>query len=269
MATTEEPSGKTPRDRSPSFPFISLKAAIVRLVEFEAKFGRQEPTADRVYLAWGMAGNTSQAQQTLAALKAFGLVQYKGLGPKRPVTISEVGRKFLRAQQESVKKEVLKQFALKPKWIAYFWGKWAADKVPDEIRLGSLVLDHKFNENTAPNFLKVYDDTIVYAGLTSSDKLELPEGDILSEDEDGDLLNNGDDPPPPPPPGSKKEIKIMDGERIVFTEEGQPSQYLKLIASGDVDDFLLEALEDFVKRQRKRINAQSGSNSEPSQSKPS
>lgn len=51
----------------------------------------------------------------------------------------------------------------------------------------------------------------------------------------------------------------MDGERIVFTEEGQPSQYLKLIASGDVDDYLLEALEDFVKRQRKRLKATGGS----------
>ncbi len=46
----------------------------------------------------------------------------------------------------------------------------------------------------------------------------------------------------------------MAGERIVFTEEGQPNQYLKLIASGDVDAVLLEALEDFVKRQKKRLS---------------
>jgi hypothetical protein len=30
---------------------------------------------------------------------------------------------------------------------------------------------------------------------------------------------------------------------------------VKLIASGTVDDSLLEALEDFVKRQRKRLQA--------------
>ena len=47
----------------------------------------------------------------------------------------------------------------------------------------------------------------------------------------------------------------MEGERIVFTEEGQPNQYLKLVASGAIDDGLLEALEDFVKRQRKRLAA--------------
>jgi hypothetical protein len=46
---------------------------------------------------------------------------------------------------------------------------------------------------------------------------------------------------------------VPEGERVVFTEEGQPSQYLKLIASGPIDDELLEALEDFVKRQRRRL----------------
>jgi hypothetical protein len=45
----------------------------------------------------------------------------------------------------------------------------------------------------------------------------------------------------------------MVSERVVFTEENNPQQYLKLIASGDVDDSLLEALEDYVKRQRKRL----------------
>jgi hypothetical protein len=46
----------------------------------------------------------------------------------------------------------------------------------------------------------------------------------------------------------------MDGERVVFTEESNPQNYLKLIAS-DVDETMLEALEDYVKRQKKRIVA--------------
>jgi hypothetical protein len=47
----------------------------------------------------------------------------------------------------------------------------------------------------------------------------------------------------------------MDGERIVFTEESNPQSYLKLIASGDVDEMMLEALEDYVKRQKRRLGA--------------
>ena len=48
-------------------------------------------------------------------------------------------------------------------------------------------------------------------------------------------------------------VKLMDGERIVFTEESNPQSYLKLIASGEVDETMLEALEDYVKRQKKRL----------------
>ena len=58
-------------------------------------------------------------------------------------------------------------------------------------------------------------------------------------------------------------VTIMEGERIAFTEEGSPGQYLKLIASGDVDDTLLEALEDFVKRQRKRLAAKAAEGNQP------
>ena len=45
----------------------------------------------------------------------------------------------------------------------------------------------------------------------------------------------------------------MDGERVVFTEETNPQNYLKLVANGEVDGTMLEALEDYVKRQKKRL----------------
>ena len=48
-------------------------------------------------------------------------------------------------------------------------------------------------------------------------------------------------------------VKLMDGERIVFTEESGQNQYLKIVASGDVDASILDALEDYVKRQKKRL----------------
>jgi len=45
----------------------------------------------------------------------------------------------------------------------------------------------------------------------------------------------------------------MPGERVVFVEENNPQQYVKLVASGDVDATLLDALQDYVKRQKKRL----------------
>ena len=43
-------------------------------------------------------------------------------------------------------------------------------------------------------------------------------------------------------------------ERTVFREEGTPGQSLTLKAAGEVTDDMLEALEDYVKRQRKRLS---------------
>ncbi len=45
----------------------------------------------------------------------------------------------------------------------------------------------------------------------------------------------------------------MENERVVFSEETSGTQYLKLVASGDLDENLLEALQDYIKRQRKRL----------------
>jgi hypothetical protein len=52
----------------------------------------------------------------------------------------------------------------------------------------------------------------------------------------------------------------MEGERVVFREETDPQNYVKLIASGAVDDSLLEAIEDYVKRQRKRLKKDEAAN---------
>lgn len=46
----------------------------------------------------------------------------------------------------------------------------------------------------------------------------------------------------------------MDGERIVHGESN-PQQYVKLVASGEVDETLLSAIENYVKRQKDRLKS--------------
>ena len=52
---------------------------------------------------------------------------------------------------------------------------------------------------------------------------------------------------------SQARVPIMESERVVFVEESDPQRYVKLVASGEVDATLLDALSDYVKRQRKRL----------------
>jgi hypothetical protein len=52
--------------------------------------------------------------------------------------------------------------------------------------------------------------------------------------------------------------KGPEGMESATTQDGCTGPYCpeRLVASGAVDDSLLEALEDYVKRQRKRLNPQ-------------
>lgn len=187
---SEQKPAKPKRERSPSFPFIPLQAVIKRLEEFDAYFKRHPAPAKHTGQAWGMKGWTSQAQQTLAALKSFGLLGYYGSGDTLTASITEDGRTYLRAQQDSVKRDVLKRIAVHPKEIAKYFATWGADRPPDAVCLDELVLKGGFTESAARLFLSVYDNTISYAGLSESDK------DQAIKELEGQ--NAEDDPAPPP-----------------------------------------------------------------------
>ena len=244
------------RDRSPSFPFIPLKLAVERLVKFEEHHKRAAVPPDRIGAAWGMKPNSSQAQQTLAALKAFGLLETRRLADGRSVCISEDGRTYLRAQQDSIKNDVLRRAGLRPKQIAIYWKDWGDERPNAAACRDELVLRGGFSEDGAEKFLRVYDETIAYAGLTDSDNVEPDLEEGLQEpgagEEEEDHYSQTPSARSTVPPAQGK-VQVMEGERIVFTEESDPQRYIKIIASGDIDENLLDALTDYVRRQRKRL----------------
>jgi hypothetical protein len=255
MADTTE--NVTQRDRSPSFPVVGLKVAFERLVEFETYFKRSAARPEKVGDAWNIT-TKAYADRIAAALRYFGLLEYQGAGKERTIAISEEGRKYLRAQQEETKREVIKAAALRPKQMAECWELWSNDRPADAACIDDLVQNRAFSVAGARDFLKVYDSTISYAGLTATDKVA-PTAAASGDDEELDgskgKSGTGFKPLPPPPFQPIGKVKLMDGERIVFTEESNPQSYLKLIASGDVDEMMLEALEDYVKRQKRRLGA--------------
>lgn len=204
MTSSDSQALKAPKDRSPSYPFIPLRTAIERLVALDAKFGRHPAPALQAGIAWDMKPASSQAAQTLAALKSYGLVDYNGAGDTRTAPISDEGRTYLRAQQENVKKEVLKRAALKPKAIANYWNVWGPDRPPDPVCLDQLVLKGGFTQGAANTFLRVYDETIHYAGLANSDI------DALQDEVPGD--------PPLPPISVGDLVNVEVGGSLVFPE---------------------------------------------------
>lgn len=157
------------RDRSPQFPALPLEVALERLVSFESHFKRSAARPENMGSAWGVS--KPYADRIVAALRYYGLLDYNGAGKERQIVISQEGRNILRAQQDEVKQQFIKEAALSPKQIGFFWDEWGEDRPSDRACLDNLVLDHNFSVSGAKDFLRVYDNTISFAGLSKSDKI--------------------------------------------------------------------------------------------------
>ncbi|MDE0129991.1 MAG: hypothetical protein OXQ86_10555 [Gammaproteobacteria bacterium] len=81
------------------------------------------------------------------------------------MVVTSDASKYLLAQVDERKHELLRTFALRPTQIAKFWDLWGKDRPTKEACQDQLVFDHKFSPNGAAQFLKVYDATITYALL--------------------------------------------------------------------------------------------------------
>ena len=250
--TVNDSAIKAKRPRSPNYPFVSLDTALQRLAALETYFGRHAVPANKAGLAWGMKGDSSQAGQTLAALKGFGFVDYSGSGDNLQASLTDDARTYLRAQQDDIKQKVVKRAALKPKILASYFEKWGIDRPPNPVCLDELALKGGFTDAAAESFLKVYDGTIAFAKLADSDTSKAPAKDVEPAVDSGNKLkpdgvadDRKSDPPPPPPPTlprKDKGVVVMEGERELTTGMLSKGASFRLIVTGTVGEKEIERL---------------------------
>jgi hypothetical protein len=174
--------------RSPSFPFIGLRYALDRARAFYEAEQRNAARAETAAAHWGYSAKSSGGKQTIAALRAFGLLEGDSL-----VKLSGRGLRLVLDEREGSeeRERLLQQAALMPVIHARLWERYGAElPSPQTLRLG-LILDEGFNENSVDDFLTEYRETLEYARL-----LQQP----VREDEGGERLAA---PPPPTPPSSQ------------------------------------------------------------------
>src|SRR5688572_11661149 len=119
-SSAEAPAGGAKKDRSPSFPFVTLTKAIVRTRELYAVAKRHDMRLAEAAAAMRYGAKSSGAIQTLAALIAYGLVDDNGSGPDRKFRVSDLGFKLLEDQRPGAKEAALAEAALRPKMIAEY-----------------------------------------------------------------------------------------------------------------------------------------------------
>jgi hypothetical protein len=230
-----------PKLRSPNYPNRNLEAALGFADVIYKKDGRNK--ISRLVLANHMQHEslTGPALSKIGALRAFGIIE--GAGDE--LRVSEDAISALMAPLGSdARREAIRRLALSPTLFQDIRKEFVG-KVSIES-LTYWLIQNGFLPTAAPIAARTYFETMKFAG-----GLEPDIGTAVSSPAAKEVA-----PVATVPVATNQQgISVMDGERVAFTEELQPGNYLKLIASGTLNDFLLEALEDFVKRQRKRLEA--------------
>jgi len=208
-ANTSSVASKKKRERSPTYPFLSLREAIGRVQTLWQHEKRNAVPIPVAASHWDYAAKSSGLFQTISALKQFGLLTDEGSGEKRNIRLSDAALTILREEQNSdTWLSHIRTAALRPPIHAELWKKFGTEASDKNIQT-YLVFDRKFAEYGANALIKEYRDTIGFARLADSDTLV----DLTSVDESNSMnTNTVIDPPtftkPPATAGSVREFAV-------------------------------------------------------------
>ncbi len=127
----------------------------------------------------------------MAALKQYGLLdEVRGEGERR-LQISDLARTILADQRPGARDRGILEAATKPRLIQEYVAKWVPHRPSDSHCQSELEFDKGFVSAAARQFLKVFDETVAYAGLDKrdsiSDDASVSDGVETSEDGSGSI----------------------------------------------------------------------------------
>jgi len=165
MALGQDKEGAGPgrrKVRSPSFPFIGLGAALDRARQLYDRAQSSEVPAEEVLHCWSYSVKSSGGNQTLAALRAFGLLEGEGR-----VKLSQRALRILIGEGglSSDKARLLEEAARLPPLHAMLWEKYGRQLPVQEELKAYLLLEEGFNKNTVDKFIQEYRGTLEFAGM--------------------------------------------------------------------------------------------------------
>lgn len=169
-------TNKKKRGRSPAFPFISLRAAVERAKKLHEEEGRNSAPVKVATSHWNYAEKSSGAIRTLAALKAYGLLERTS----GQVSLTDRALDIV-MPGSSRRDEALQAAAVAPAQFFKLWKKYAA-ALPSKGTLNhDLVRYEGFTESSVEDFIGNYKATIAFAGLDKSGTIAPDEQDYTPD----------------------------------------------------------------------------------------
>jgi hypothetical protein len=192
MPDTEPAAVATKKHRSPAYPFIPLEKALQRAREFYNSERRHAAPVGAAIKCWGFSEKSSGGQQTVGALKQYGLMSDDGSGGDRRIRLTELALKILldEVPNSADRAAALRAAALAPKLFEDMFSLWGLDLPSDETIRTLLRRDKGFNDDVLPAVLRSYKETLSYSGLLNADIVTEPsrEDDPLPQVAVGDYV---------------------------------------------------------------------------------
>jgi hypothetical protein len=159
--------------RSPSYPFIGLSEAVERARTLYAAARRSTVSADAAAESWGYSAKSSGGKQTIAALRAFGLLEGEGavrLTDRAVHILLNDGPESGLEPGSTERDRLLRQAALAPPVYTRLWERYGPDLPSDKGLQTHLVLEMGFNENAVVDVIRGYKATLDFAKLRGPEK---------------------------------------------------------------------------------------------------
>ena len=207
------------RQRSPSYPAISISEAIDRARTLYDAEHRSPAPWQTVVEHWGYKANGGGGQTTIAALKKYGLIAYEGSGKNRKARLTDLAVNILLDKRDppTERDAAVREAALTPTIHKELWKKTRQGSSRQSIE-HFLTVDRNFAERAAATLIKQFDETISYAKLVDNDTV--PPHEEAHREEDiklADEKNGGTTAKErlDPPPHRTHRLPLFENEAIL------------------------------------------------------
>jgi len=154
------------------FPFVNLEKAMERakqLYEGDQRGGDMAvPTA---FDLWDYSVKSSGGNQTISALKSYGLISDSGASEGRRIRLTKEALQYFRDERESERERLLRIFATSPPLLAVLFKDWGATPPSDTVARSHLKVDRGLAEQSARSLLNIYKDNLAFAKFKGGDTM--------------------------------------------------------------------------------------------------
>ena len=194
MSESTSPASNTKqRQRSPSFPSMTLEQAITKARALYDKDGKNAAPIAVIHGTWGYAANSGPANLAISSLKKYRLLQDEGSGAQRKARLTPTALEILHNPSPTKRAELIKEAALRPPIHRTLWEKYGGALPSNDTLRYHLVFERDFTESGARDFMSQFRRTIAYAQLTSADTLAGDSDSDLDGDDQTDPAGSGDE----------------------------------------------------------------------------